>query len=112
MESCILNQQGIIQATSYVFWVMQFTRNIPKDDEQHFLRATSRRSVGKLHGRLCNTSQDYEKTVRFLKIAGKHNLCFKRSKCDFNMEEIPILGVIVGKEQVKMEQKKIKAIKE
>ena len=28
------------------------------------------------------------------------------------MEEIPILGVIVGKGQVKMEQKKIKAIKE
>jgi len=53
-----------------------------------------------------------ERTVRFLKIAEKHNLCFKRSKCDFNMEEIPILGVIVGKRQVKMEQEKIKAVKE
>ena len=28
------------------------------------------------------------------------------------MEEIPILGVIIGKGQVKMEQEKIKAIKE
>jgi len=28
------------------------------------------------------------------------------------MEEISILGVVVGKEQVKMEQKKIKAVKE
>jgi len=53
-----------------------------------------------------------ERTVRFLKIAEKHNLCFKRSKCDFNIEEIPILGVIVGKRQVKMEQEKIKAVKE
>ena len=53
-----------------------------------------------------------ERTVRFLKIAEKHNLCFKRSKCDFNMEEIPILEVIVGKGQVKMEQEKIKAVKE
>ena len=53
-----------------------------------------------------------ERMVRFLKIAEKHNLCFKKSKCDFNMEEIPILGVIVGKEQVKMEQEKIKAVKE
>jgi len=53
-----------------------------------------------------------ERTIRFLKIAEKHNLCFKRSKCDFNMEEIPILGVIVGKGQVKMEQEKIKAVKE
>jgi len=41
--------------------------------------------------------------IRFLKIAEKHNLCFKRSKYNFNMKEIPILGVVVGKEQVKME---------
>jgi len=50
--------------------------------------------------------------IRFLKIAEKHNLCFKQSKCDFDMEEIPILGVIVGREQVKIEQEKIKAVKE
>ena len=53
-----------------------------------------------------------ERTIQFLKIAEKHNLCFKRSKCNFNMKEIPILGVIIRKEQVKMEQEKIKAIKE
>ena len=53
-----------------------------------------------------------EQTVRFLKIAEKYNLCFKQSKCDFNMEEIHILGIIVGKGQVKMEQEKIKAVKE
>ena len=50
--------------------------------------------------------------IRFLKIAKKHNLYFKQLKCNFNMEEIPILGVIVGKGQVKIEQKKIKAVKE
>ena len=49
-----------------------------------------------------------ESIIRFLKIVEKHNLCFKRSKCDFNMEEILILGVIVGKRQVKIEQEKIK----
>ena len=53
-----------------------------------------------------------ERMIRFLKIAEKHNLCFKRSKCNFNMEEIPILEVIVGKGQVKMEQEKIKTVKE
>ena len=52
-----------------------------------------------------------EQMIRFLKIVEKHNLCFKRSKCNFNMEEIPILGVIIGKEQVKIEQEKIKAVK-
>ena len=53
-----------------------------------------------------------EQTIRFLKIAEKHNLCFKRSKYNFNMEEITILVVVVGKGQVKMEQEKIKAVKE
>ena len=38
-----------------------------------------------------------ERTIRFLKIVEKHNLCFKRSKCDFNIEEIPIIGVIIEK---------------
>jgi len=53
-----------------------------------------------------------ERMIRFLKIAEKNNLCFKKSKCDFNMEKIPILRVIVEKRQVKMEQEKIKAVKE
>ena len=47
-----------------------------------------------------------------MKIAEKYNLCFKQSKYNFDMEEIPILEVIVGKGQVKMEQEKIKAVKE
>ena len=34
--------------------------------------------------------------ILFLKIAEKQNLCFKWSKYDFNMKEIPILEVIVG----------------
>ena len=38
-----------------------------------------------------------ERTIRFLKIVEKHNLCFKQSKCNFNMEEIPILEMIVEK---------------
>ena len=41
-----------------------------------------------------------EQIIRFLKIAEKHNLYFKRSKCDFNMEGILILGVIVSKGKV------------
>ena len=53
-----------------------------------------------------------EQIIRFSKIAEKHNLCFKKSKCDFNIEEIPILGVIVGRGQVKIGQDKIKAVKE
>ena len=52
-----------------------------------------------------------ERMIQFLKIAEKHNLCFKQSKYDFDMEEILILRVIVRKGQVKMEQDKIKAVK-
>ena len=53
-----------------------------------------------------------ECTIRFLKIAKKHNLCFKQSKCDFNATEIPILGVQVGNREVQMEEEKVKVIKE
>ena len=47
-----------------------------------------------------------------MKIVEKHKLCFKRSKYDFNIEEIQILGIIVSKEQVWIEQDKVKIIKE
>ena len=36
-----------------------------------------------------------ERMICFLKIAEKHNLYFKQSKCDFNVEKIHILGVVV-----------------
>jgi len=46
---------------------------------------------------LAKTKEELEEwTIRFLKIVKKHNLCFKRSKCDFNMEEIPILEVVIA----------------
>jgi len=62
---------------------------------------------------LAKTKEELEEwMIRFLKIAEKHNLCFKWSKCDFDMEEILILGVIVGRGQVKIEQEKIKVVKE
>ena len=50
-----------------------------------------------------------EQTICFLKIAERHNLCFKQSKCDFNIEEILILEVVVGRGQVQMENNKVKA---
>jgi len=53
-----------------------------------------------------------EQTICFLKIAEKHNLYFKRSKYNFNIEEIPILGVVVGRGQVQIEMNKVKAVKE
>ena len=33
MEGHILNKQGIIWTTSDVLWIVQFTRDIPKNDE-------------------------------------------------------------------------------
>ena len=52
-----------------------------------------------------------ERTIQFLKITERYNLYFKQSKCDFNMEKIPILEVIVGKGQVQMETDKVKTVK-
>jgi len=47
-----------------------------------------------------------------LKIAERYNLYFKRSKCDFDIEEIPILGVVVEQGEVQIENDKVKAVKE
>ena len=41
MEGHIPHQQRTVQTSSDVLWIMQFARNVPKDDKQHFLRVTS-----------------------------------------------------------------------
>jgi len=71
---------------------MQFAGNISKDDKQYIPRATTWRSTRKLHGWLCDTCQN--------------------KKYNFDTEEISILGVVVGKEEVQIENDKIKVVKE
>ena len=65
---------------------------------------------------LANYMDDFiileEGTIWFLKIVEKHNLCFKQSKCDFDIKEIPILGVVVRRGEIQMENNKVKAVKE
>ena len=53
-----------------------------------------------------------ERIIWFLNIVEKYNLYFKRSKCNFDMEEISILEVVVGWGQVQMKNNKIKAVKQ
>jgi len=78
------------------------------------LRIDIWRSIGKLHEQLCNICQNKKKlekqTIQFLKVVKKYNLYFKQSKCNFDTEEIPILGIVVGSGEVWMENDKIKAV--
>ena len=53
-----------------------------------------------------------EKTIWFLEIVEKHNLCFKQSKCDIDAGKIPILGVVIRRGEVQMENNKVKAVNE
>jgi len=46
-----------------------------------------------------------------LKIVEKYNICFKQSKCDFNIEKIPILGVVTRREEVQMKNDMVKVVK-
>ena len=40
MKGSFPNKQRVIQTTSDVFWTMQLTSDISKDDEQYFLEIT------------------------------------------------------------------------
>ena len=58
MEGSFPHQQRTIRTPSDVLRTMQFTGNIPKNDEQHFPGTTSQRSIGQLYGRFCYSSKD------------------------------------------------------
>ena len=62
---------------------------------------------------LAKTKKEWEEQmIHFLKIVEKNNFYFRRSKCNFDMEKISILGVVTGQEEVQIENDKVKAIKE
>ena len=64
MEGYILNKQGTIRTTSHILWTVQFTGDVPEDDEQYLPRVTSQRSTGKLHGQFCDIHKDQGRTGR------------------------------------------------
>ena len=45
-------------------------------------------------------------------LLAKHDLYIKESKCYWEVEEVPVLGHIVGKGQLQMEATKVKTILE
>ena len=51
-------------------------------------------------------------TLEGLEILAKHDLCIKESKCYWEVEEVPVLGHIVGKGRLRMEATKVKTILE
>ena len=62
MESCLLNEQKLVWTTSHVLWIIQLDRDILKNDKQYIQGITPWGSASKLHGRLCYTSQNKERT--------------------------------------------------
>jgi len=82
MENSVLNKSRPIQTKSNVFWTIQLSKNIII---------------------LVKTKNKFKKrTIWFIKIAKKHNLCFKQLKCDFDAKEISILKVAVEWEEVQI----------
>ena len=61
---------------------------------------------GKTKEELCKN------TLEGLEILVKHDLYIKESKCYWEVEEVPVLGHIVGKGQLRMEATKLKTILE
>ena len=51
-----------------------------------------------------------ERTKEMLEVARENGLQFKGSKCCFDQEEVPFLGVVVGNGKVTMEEEKVSVI--
>ena len=57
--------------------------------------------------------QEHERIVKkVLKHLEEHDLFAKPEKCTFSIQEVEFLGMIVSREGIKMDNSKIKAIKE
>jgi hypothetical protein len=60
-----------------------------------------------------DTIQEHEKLVKkVLKRLEEHDLFAKPEKCTFEVKEVEFLGMIVSREGIKMDDSKVKAIRE
>jgi hypothetical protein len=59
-----------------------------------------------------NEQELEERTIKFLKVAEQYNLCFKQTKCEFGVEEVPVLEVRISKGKVQMEEEKVMAVQD
>jgi len=96
----LYNSLGIFQRImNSIFWELLHERVLANYIDDFVISAKTKKKLE-------------DRTIWFLKIAEKHNLCFKQSKCNFNVKEILILRVVVGREEVQMENNKVKIVKE
>ena len=57
--------------------------------------------------------QEHERIIKkILKCLEEHDLFAKPEKCTFSIKEVEFLGMIVSREGIKMDDSKVKAIKE
>ena len=57
--------------------------------------------------------QEHERIIKkVLKCLEEHDLFAKPEKCTFSVQEVEFLSIIVSKEGIKMDDSKVKAIKE
>ena len=93
VKSGLPHKQRVIWATSDVLWVVQLTRNIPKNNEQHLLRITPWRSIGELHRWLHYTGQDNKKTrgkdYLVFEDCGETQSVFQKIKMQFQYRRNP-----------------------
>ena len=60
-----------------------------------------------------NIQQEHERIVKkVLRCLEEHDLFVKPEKCTFSVQEVEFLGMIVSREGIKMDDSKVKAIKE
>jgi len=96
----LYNSLGIFQRImNSIFWELLHERVLANYIDDFVISAKTKKKLE-------------DRTIWFLKIAEKHNLCFKQSKCNFNVKEILILRVVVGREEVQIENNKVKIVKE
>ena len=78
MKSGIFDEQRVIETKSYIFWAMQFAKNISKNKFQELLFKEVFENYIDNFIIPAKTKKELEKRkIWFLKVVEKHNLYFK-----------------------------------
>ena len=115
MEGSIQNKQRALRTPSYVLRIMQFPGNLPELNDIFLIETDEGWILIYIDDILIfsKEKEDLQKlTLRVLKKLQENDLFINLDKCTFKVKAVDYLGLIISKNQIKMDLAKLEGIRD
>ena len=116
VESSVHNFRKVIWTHCDILWTCKFFNNILNNDKQDFSELNQYWECNEFHWWCYSGNKGRERygevVEEVVKMLAENDLYVKLEKCKWKMREVGFLEVVIGPEEIKMEEEKMKWVLE